>query len=47
MPLLGEACPLIRAGEGDGYLRPPERGRDRWFNVQDFPSGGLLRPFGG
>jgi hypothetical protein len=44
---LGEACPLIRVGEGDGYLRPPERGRDRWFNVQDFPSGGLLRPLGG
>jgi hypothetical protein len=20
---LGEACPLIRAGEDDGYLRPP------------------------
>jgi hypothetical protein len=34
-------------GEGDGYLRPPERGRDRWFNVQDFLSGVLLRPFGG
>jgi hypothetical protein len=29
----GEACPLIHAGEGDGYLRPPERGRNRWFNV--------------
>jgi hypothetical protein len=28
-----EACPLIHAGEGDGYLRPPERGRNRWFNV--------------
>jgi hypothetical protein len=28
-----EACPLIHAGEGDGYLRPPERGRSRWFNV--------------
>jgi hypothetical protein len=26
---------LICAGEGDGYLRPPERGRDRWFNVQE------------
>jgi hypothetical protein len=44
---LGEACPLIHAGEGDGYLRPLERGRDRWFNVQDFSSGGLLRPLGG
>jgi hypothetical protein len=44
MPWLGEACPLIHTGEGDGYLRTPERGRDRWFNVQDFPSGGLLRP---
>jgi hypothetical protein len=38
---------LIRAGEGDGYLRPPERGRNRWFDVQDFPSSGLLRLFGG
>jgi hypothetical protein len=28
-----EACPLIRAGEGNGYLRPPKRGRNRWFNV--------------
>jgi hypothetical protein len=45
-PWLREACPLIRAREGDGYLRPSERGRDRWFNVQNFPSGGLLRPFG-
>jgi hypothetical protein len=27
---------LIRAGEGNGYLRPPERGRDRWFNAHDF-----------
>jgi hypothetical protein len=35
---------LIRAGEGDGYLRPPERGRDCWFNAQDFSSGGLLSP---
>jgi hypothetical protein len=26
-PWFGEACPLIRAGEGDGYLRPPERCR--------------------
>jgi hypothetical protein len=25
-PWFGEACPLIRVGEGDGYLRPPERG---------------------
>jgi hypothetical protein len=32
-PWFGEACPLIRAGEGDGYLRPPERGQNRWFNV--------------
>jgi hypothetical protein len=36
-PWFREACPLIRAGEGDGYLRPPERGRDRWFNVEDLP----------
>jgi hypothetical protein len=35
---------LIRAGEGYGYLRPPERCRDRWFNAQDFPSSGLLSP---
>jgi hypothetical protein len=33
MPWFREACPLIHAGEGDGYLRPPERGRNRWFNV--------------
>jgi hypothetical protein len=39
-----EACPLIRAGEGNGYLRPPKRGRNRWFNAQDFSSGGLLSP---
>jgi hypothetical protein len=32
-PWFREACTLIRAGEGDGYLRPPERGRNRWFNV--------------
>jgi hypothetical protein len=38
---------LIRVGEGDGYLRPPERGRHRWFNVQDLLSSGLLSPFGG
>jgi hypothetical protein len=46
-PWFREACPLIHAGEGDGYLRPPERGRDHWFNVQNFPSDGLLRPLGG
>jgi hypothetical protein len=38
---------LIHAGEGDGYLRPPERGRNRWFNVQDNLSSDLLRPFSG
>jgi hypothetical protein len=38
---------LICAGEGNGYLRPPERGRDHWFNAQDFSSGGLLRPLVG
>jgi hypothetical protein len=32
-PWFGEACPLICAGEGDRYLRPPKRGRNRWFNV--------------
>jgi hypothetical protein len=46
-PWFREACPQICAGEGDGYLQPPERGRDCWFNVQDFPSSGLLRPLGG
>jgi hypothetical protein len=35
---------LIHAGEGDGYLRQPEGCRDHWFDVQDFSSGGLLRP---
>jgi hypothetical protein len=40
----GEAGPLIRAGEGNGYLRPPERGRDRWFNAHDFSMGSLLFP---
>jgi hypothetical protein len=33
LPWFGEACPLIRAGEGYGYLLPPERGQNRWFNV--------------
>jgi hypothetical protein len=42
-----EACPWIRSGEGDGYLRPPEWGWDCWFNVQDFPSVGHLGPSGG
>jgi hypothetical protein len=46
-PWFREACPLIHSGEGDGYLRPPERGRNHWFNVQDLPLSGLLRPFGG
>jgi hypothetical protein len=32
-PWFREACPLIHAGEGDGYLRPPEGGRNRWFSV--------------
>jgi hypothetical protein len=35
---------LIRAGEGNGYLRPPERGLDRWFNAHDFSTGSLLFP---
>jgi hypothetical protein len=35
---------LIRAGEGDGYLRPPERGRDRWLNGHDFTTGSFLLP---
>jgi hypothetical protein len=38
---------LIRAGEGNGYLLPPERGRDRWFNAHDFSTGGLLDPSAG
>jgi hypothetical protein len=38
---------LIRAGEGNGYLRPPERGRDRWFNAHDFSTGSLLFPSAG
>jgi hypothetical protein len=32
-PWFGEACPLICAGESDGYLRPPETGRNLWFNI--------------
>jgi hypothetical protein len=35
---------LIRAGEGDGYLRPPERSRDRWLNGHHFTAGSLLLP---
>jgi hypothetical protein len=35
---------LVRAREGDGYLRPPERGRDRWFNGHHFATGSLLLP---
>jgi hypothetical protein len=35
---------LIRAGEGDGYLRPPERGRDRWLNGHDISTGSFLLP---
>jgi hypothetical protein len=43
-PWFREACLLICTGEGDGYLRPPERCWNHWFNVQDFPSSGLLSP---
>jgi hypothetical protein len=46
-PWFGEASPLIRAGEGNGYLRPLERGRDRWFNAHDFSTGSLLDPSAG
>jgi hypothetical protein len=46
-PWFREASPLIRAGEGYGYLRPPKSGRNYLFDVQDFQSGGLLRPSGG
>jgi hypothetical protein len=35
---------LIRAGEGNGYLRPPEWGRDRWFDSHNFSTGSLLLP---
>jgi hypothetical protein len=38
---------LIRAGEGNGYLRPPERGRNRRFNAHDFSMGSLLDPSAG
>jgi hypothetical protein len=38
---------LIRAGEGNGCLRPPERGRNRWFNAHDFSTGSLLNPSAG
>jgi hypothetical protein len=38
---------LIRAGEGDGYLRPPERSRDRWLNGHHFATGSLLLPSAG
>jgi hypothetical protein len=47
MPWFGEAGPLIRAGEGNMYLRPPERRRDRWFNAHDFSMGSLLFPSAG
>jgi hypothetical protein len=46
-PWFREAGPLIRAGEGNGYLRPPERGRNRWFNAHDFSTGSLLDPSAG
>jgi hypothetical protein len=39
-----EACPSIRTGEGNGYLRPLERGRNRWFNALNFSSSGFLSP---
>jgi hypothetical protein len=39
-----EACPLIHTGEGNGYLRPLERGRGRWFNAHDFSTGSFLSP---
>jgi hypothetical protein len=38
---------LIRAREGNGYLRPPERGRDRWFNAHDFSTSSFLLPSAG
>jgi hypothetical protein len=44
LPWFGEAGPLIRAGEGDGYLRPPERGQNRWFSAHDFSTSSVLLP---
>jgi hypothetical protein len=44
LPCFGEAGPLICAGEGNGYLRPPERGRDRWFIAHDFSTSSFLLP---
>jgi hypothetical protein len=38
---------LIHEGEGNGYLRPPERGRDRWFNAHDFSTSSFLFPSAG
>jgi hypothetical protein len=38
---------LIRVGEGDGHLRPPERCWGRWFNVHDFSSSSFLGPSAG
>jgi hypothetical protein len=35
---------LIRAGESNRYLRPPETGRDRWFNAHDFSTSSFLDP---
>jgi hypothetical protein len=32
-PWFIEACLLSHMGEGNGYLRPPEGGRNRWFNA--------------
>jgi hypothetical protein len=39
-----EKLVLIHAREGDGYLRPPERGRNRWFNAHDFSTSSFLLP---
>jgi hypothetical protein len=47
MPWFGEAGPLIRAGEGNGYLRPSKRGRNHWFNAHDFSTSSLLFPSAG
>jgi hypothetical protein len=46
-PWFGEAGPLIRAGEGDRYLQPLERGRNRWFNAHDFSTSSFLLPSAG
>jgi hypothetical protein len=35
---------LIHAGDGNGFLRLLETGRNRWFNAHDFSTGSFLSP---